>query len=213
MVLTEPITTLTDYAIAVVALILAFSLGRIGWQKKQYSIGLWAIAFASVALAALLGGTCHGFLSVLPKSWLVAFWQGMVCLLSLASFALLIGSIIGTAPAKQQRWLLLAVGVKTSLIWLILLQTPLFEFAALDYSTSLTFVLILQLQALLTGTTPAVPWLIAGTLVSGLALCVLVSRLNLPPLFAANDLYHLVQLVGLGLLYQGAKHLRDRPIR
>lgn len=65
MALTEPITTLTDYAIALVAFILAGSLGRISWQKQQYSIGLWAIAFACVALAAALGGTCHGFTQVL----------------------------------------------------------------------------------------------------------------------------------------------------
>jgi hypothetical protein len=34
--------------------------------------------------------------------------------------------------------------------------------------------------------------------------------LTLAPAFNQNDLYHLVQLVGLGLLYQGARQLKDR---
>lgn len=208
--LTEPITTVTDYAIALVAFILASRLGRISWQTRQYSIGLWAIAFACVAFAAAFGGTCHGFIQVLRKPWLIALWQGMIYLLSLASFSLLIGSVLGSVPAKQQRWLLFAVIAKTLLAGLILIQRPLFELAVLDYGTSLILLLMLQLRSLWIQPTPSAPGFIAGVLVSGMALGVLLSSWSLPPLLVANDLYHLVQLLGLVLLYQGAKQLRDQ---
>lgn len=213
IVLTEPITTLTDYAIALVAFILASRLGRMSWRTRQYSIGLWAIAFACVAFAAAFGGTCHGFIQVLSATWLIALWQGMIYLLSLASFTLLIGSVLGSVPSKQQRWLLFAVIIKTLLAGLVLIQRPLFEFAVLDYGTSLILLLMLQLRSLLIQPTPSAPGFIAGILVSGMALGILLSGLSLPPLLVANDLYHLVQIIGLGLLYQGAKQLRDQGHR
>lgn len=209
MVLTEPITTLTDYAIAMVAFVLAGSLGRISWHKQQISVGLWAIAFICVAVAAALGGTCHGFLRVLDSVWLIRFWTGMIYLLSLASLAMLLGSILGGVPVQQQRWLLLATVAKSLLIWVILSRMPLFEIAVIDYGTSLMMVLLLQLRSLLVGPSDSASWLVAGIVVSGLAIGILASRLIVSPLLNANDLYHLVQLVGLGLLYQGAKRLRD----
>lgn len=210
MVLSEPTTTLTDYAIAIVAAIFAVCLGRIGWSNQQLSVRLWAAAFAFVAIAAALGGTWHGFGVGLEAPLKQRLWQMMLYALSVASFTMLAGTIISAVSLPIQRWLLLGVVGKSLLIWIGLLRLPRFETAAIDYLAAMGVVLFLQLRSLSRLPTGAAPWLIGGTLVSGLALGLLKSGFTVSPSFNQNDLYHLVQLLGLGLLYQGARRLKDR---
>jgi hypothetical protein len=199
--MSEPITTLTDYALAGIAFIFAGFLLRGGWLKQQISISCWGIAFGFVALAAALGGTCHGFfvqLGALGHD----LWRVMVYSISWASLTLLSGSIFGSLAPPGRDWLLLAALIKSLCLWS---SAPSFGAVAFDYMASLGAVLMLQVWR----PAAASPWLIAGILTSGLALTLLYSQLTVGRLTAA-DLYHLVQLAGLGLLYQGAKRLRDR---
>jgi hypothetical protein len=58
MTVTEPATMLTDYALALLCTGFAISLGRRGGGRRM---GLWVAAFLVTALAALAGGTAHGF--------------------------------------------------------------------------------------------------------------------------------------------------------
>ena len=202
--MTEPITTITDYALAGVAFIFAGFLLRVGWQKRQISVGCWGLAFGFVGLAAAIGGTCHGFFMLLGALG-QNLWQAMIYSLSLASLLLLIGSVVGSLARPVRAWLLLAALIKSAYLWVSLLSQPDFKAVALDYAIALAIVLGLQLWRL----DSAACWLIAGILTSGLALLLLGCQLTAGVLTSA-DLYHLVQLVGLGLLYQGAKQLRDR---
>lgn len=212
MILSEPTTTLTDYLLAVAAFIFAGLLWRRGYSQK--AVCWWAVAFAWVGVAATLGGTCHGFVLWLGNVWNARLWQMMVYALSFASLSMLVGTLYSCLSAKRRRvWLLVAFG-KGVAIWTILLQMPQFNLAAADYASAMAIVLILQTRVL--GTTSsqtalrAAVWMIAGILVSGLAIGILGSGFTLSAFFNHNDLYHLVQLGGLGLLYQGAKQLSDR---
>jgi hypothetical protein len=210
ILLSEPTTTLTDYAIAIVAAIFAVCLGRSGWSNQQLSVRLWSVAFAFVAMAAALGGSWHGFGLWLGTPLKQQLWQAMLYALSLASIAMLTGTIVSTVSPPLQRWLLLGAVGKSLLTWIELLRSPRFETAAIDYLVAMGMVLLLQLRSLSGLPTSSAAWLVAGILVSGLALGLLNSGLTLAPAFNQNDLYHLVQLVGLGLLYQGARQLKDR---
>lgn len=207
--ITEPTTTLTDYAIALISLTLAERLLRVGWQNQQISVCFWAVAFGFVTIAAALGGTCHGFVLMLEAALSKLLWQMMIYAISLASFCLLAGTIFSSISRRSQPWALLAVTTKSSLIWISLIQLPRFDTAALDYGSAMVIVLLLQLRTLAAAPTRAATWLIAGILVSGLAIVVLISGFELSENFNHNDLYHLVQIIGLGLLYQGAKQLKD----
>lgn len=209
--ISEPTTTLTDYLIAVAAFIFAGLLLRRGYSQK--SVCWWAAAFAWVGLAAALGGTCHGFVLWLGNVWSARLWQIMVYALSFASVSMLVGTLYSCLPAKRRRfWLLVAFG-KGIAIWTILLQMPQFNLAAADYISAMAIVLMLQTHAFSTASSQTVSraavWMIAGILVSGLAIGILGSGFALSAAFNHNDLYHLVQLGGLALLYQGAKQLSD----
>jgi len=69
----EPITTLTDYGIAIECLIFAGLLLGHRWIGR-----LWATAFISVSGAAILGGTYHGFAEFLSWEHRYGLWQGML---------------------------------------------------------------------------------------------------------------------------------------
>lgn len=223
--MTEPTTTLTDYAIAVFGFIFAVFLLRVGW-RRQRSVCLWAIAFGFVAIAAGLGGTCHGFVRQLGIPLTSCLWDLMIYALSLASFALLTGTIFSTVPQPRQHWMLAATFTKSLLTWTSLLYQPSFTIAACDYGAAIAIALILHLRSLTQAAAPTLLvqqakrqrpemrradlWMIIGILISGLAIGVLSSQFTFALHFNQNDLYHLVQLVGLGALYQGAKQLQDR---
>lgn len=216
--MTEPITTLTDYAISLFALIFAGVLLHQSWRQRQVSISLWAMAFGFVALAAGLGGTCHGFVSILGQPLIQRFWTGMLYALTLASLALLWGTLLSTLAPPWQRWGLLAALAKASLIWCILPALPLtasrFTPVAWDYGSGLGVALLLYGGVYLTQSRQSraaktAGWMVAGIIISAVAIGVLGSRMTVGSLTAA-DLYHLIQLAGLALLFQGTRQLRDQ---
>jgi hypothetical protein len=206
--MTEPTTTLTDYAIAVFTLIFAGSLLRVGWINQQTGVLLWAAAFGFVSVAAALGGTCHGFMLGLGEPLTQTLWELMIYTLTLASFSMLAGTIISSVPAKFQRWCLLGAVTKSTFAWTVLVHLPRFGVAAFDYAFAMAIVFVLQLKVLADSPSRAPGWILSGILISGVAIGILDSDFTI---FALNhnDLYHLVQLVGLGLIYQGARQLKD----
>jgi hypothetical protein len=100
MSLTEPTTMLTDYLLTVLAAAFAISLRhRAGncdrTQSNPFrdrSAGLWPLAFGVTALAALAGGTAHGFRLYLGELGHARVWQLTVGLIVLSA-----GLIMGAA--------------------------------------------------------------------------------------------------------------------
>lgn len=201
--LVEPITTLTDYAIALESLI----FGRLLWQKssRHPAVQGWIVAFVGVAIAAVLGGTWHS----IPDHWpaLVSrfFWQGMVLSLGLASFGMLAGSVLSTIPQRWQIWAMLAVFSK-SLVYLSSAVTcQYFDCAIIDYFSAMLIVLLLQLKPALKQVVSA-RWIAGGVVVSAIAIGVEATRFS-PGFLSHNDLYHLIQMVALYSFYRGARAL------
>jgi uncharacterized membrane protein HdeD (DUF308 family) len=62
MQITDPVTVLTDYALAATSLYYAYHLARIMGPQNRVSVWLWCSAFLASAVAALLGGIYHGFM-------------------------------------------------------------------------------------------------------------------------------------------------------
>lgn len=198
-----------------VASILAGFLWRTGSLRQIWAIRWWAVAFGSVALAAGLGGTCHGFVYWMPGTTLFQLWTGMLYAVSFASLTMLVGTIGASSFPPTQGWLMVGAGLKAIVVWAILLQSPHFRVVVLDYGLSLGIVLALQVlwicrKAGASQSLQPAGWIGAGVLVSGLAMAVLGSQISIAAVLHPNDLYHLVQMVGLGLLYQGAKQLQDQ---
>ena len=185
----EPIAAVTDYAIALECLLFAGLLLRFGWPER-----LWAAAFGSVAIAALLGGTYHGFAASLSEIGSDYIWQGTLLALAIASFLMVV------AAAWHTRWRLGWTALATvKLIVLLSLEMEIWGFAVqiIDYLGALGIAMILQK----TGTA----WMASGIAISGVAACFLIipwsPALSVSPFVG----YHLIQMVAIHCIYQSIR--------
>jgi hypothetical protein len=200
MQIAEPTTLLTDYLIAAESALFALLI----WRKSPLPLplNLWAAAFLGVAIAAFLAGTCHGFTFDLSHSMLRLLWQTMLASLGIASSLMLTAAILLTLQHPWRRWGTLAVLFKTValLVWAI----PRTSFIAmvLDYMVALFLGVILYWRN--SPKLPSTRWLMAGFTVSLLGATVQILTVSPAPWFNQNDLYHVIQMVALYLLFRGA---------
>lgn len=76
--------------------------------------------------------------------------------------------------------------------------------AIVDYSVAFGFVLAAHAWAWYRTRDPSAGWIVSAVLVSFLAAGIQAAGLAPHPQFNHNDLYHVVQMMGMWLLYRGA---------
>lgn len=210
MMITEPATTLTDYAIAVESLIFTVLLVRTEQSHLQRSRQLWAATFACVGLAAFLGGTCHGFVNTLGNDVVKVLWQVMLCSIGIASIFMISATVISTLPQRWHGWFLIGISVKTFLYLLWAIQYTHYGYAVADYLSAMLIVIFLEIRAIYKVINPSSAWwILAGICISGVAVGVQGSGLAIAHYLNHNDLYHLVQMIALYLFYRAAICLKD----
>ena len=112
MHLSEPVTTLTDYALGAASLCFAVLLLQTS-APRPISVRLWSIGFFVSAIAAFVGGTYHGFKPALDDSALRSLWNITIYSIG-ASGAFMVSGVLTSSISrhhKATRWLLLGVVV------------------------------------------------------------------------------------------------------
>jgi hypothetical protein len=113
MSLTEPVTTLTDYALAVASLGFAISLSRSIGPRNRVSAWYWCAAFIASAIAAVAGGTYHGFATHLEGETRRALWN--VTIFSMGACGAFITAGVRSASIRRNdgtaKWLVYGVVV------------------------------------------------------------------------------------------------------
>lgn len=204
----EPVTVLTDYLLAGASAWLGARL----WRNRaaQRARAYWSIAFFALALGALLGGTWHGvapWLSAGASRWL---WYATVVAVGAASFAMLAGSAWAACNPALRTFLAAFAAGKFALFAAWMLAHKGFIYVVADSGTTMAAVIVLHGYAALRHADMAARWLLAGVAVSILAALVQASGFALHRHFNHNDLYHVVQIAAMFLLWRGAAALRDR---
>lgn len=184
MNLHEPTTLATDYLLTIAAAVFAIRLWRTNRQ--------WALAFLFTAAGSFFGGTYHGFGPVVGVLTATVLWKLTVFSIGLASFFLVLGS-------GRQLLLVALVKLIVYMSWMTVHSD--FVWVVIDYGIALLIVGVVQLVR----RGPSTPWVIGSIVVSVLGALVQMSRLTLHEHFNHNDLYHLIQLVALWLLYRGGR--------
>lgn len=180
----EPATVLTDYALAAVCVFLGIRL--IGKTK------FWALAFLALALAALLGGTWHGFW----QSDLL--WKATTLSVGIASFGMVVGSALQTTGGTVLRTLVAFAAIKSVLYTAWMIRRDDFVWVVVDTGIALLIVGALYLWRF-NG------WMLAGVAISIVAGAVQASGLRLHEHFNHNDLYHVIQIAAMLVFYRGLK--------
>ncbi len=211
MTIAEPMTMLTDYALAGVSGWLGVLLFRA--RTGQAARSSWALAFAALALAAALGGTYHGFAPQLSERTLDLIWQATVFTAGVASFGMLAGSVIAASAGGLRKVLLAFAAAKLALYSGWMLVHSEFIYVIADSGTTMAALTVLHGWSAIRRRDRASAWVLGGVGVSVVAAGVQASGFALHRHFNHNDLYHLIQILAMVLLYVGARQLRDRSKR
>lgn len=210
MQISEPMTMFTDYVLAVLTMILAVLLLGVGRIKSQVSIKLWAAALVATAVAAVVGGTSHGFALHFGEVMKIALWKVTVYAIGLASFFMLSGTIMASVAGPLGRWLQAAAVLKFIVYAVWMATHDEFRYVIYDYAPAMFGVLMLQVYAYFSRREASVKWIIAGILVSFAAAGIQQSGFTLHQHFNYNDIYHIIQMGAIYLLYKGALLLNDQ---
>lgn len=206
MIISEPVTTLTDYGLAGEALIFAgLLLKRKDKSLISPPILFWAAAFVGVAIAALCGGTYHGFSLSLSMNAKWELWRGIIFALSFTSGCML-AAAVSELPQWVRWWGWGAIALKSALYLSWTALHPNFVYSIIDYLSAMLLLLLLQIRTTdrqVDGRNSA-GWMIAGVLGSLIAAGVQGIGFKGAEYFNQNDLYHLVQMVALYFFYRGA---------
>lgn len=206
MRISEPMTMATDYLMGALALWLGARL----WRSPESGGGRarrWlAAALFALAGAAFLGGSAHGFALHLGEISSRVVWTLTELVVGGASFALLAAAFHATlrAAARGPALALAALQLGIYAVWI--LDHDDFVWVIADYGGAMLVVLALMLWR---RRRPGALWIAAGIVVSFAAAAIQQSGLTLHAHFNHNDLYHVVQMGALGLLYAGGSRLRD----
>jgi len=201
----EPATFLTDYLLAGLGVGLAVLL----WTATDAGGAqrLWAAALATIGAGAAIGGSSHALGAGEEVGWL---WNGTMIAIGLASCLLGVAAVrafVGQPRIRTGLTAILSLGVLAYVWWV--LGHPDFQWAVLDYGLTLSALLMAACVLWWCRREASAPWLIGAIVVSFVAAGVQQLELSPHSRFNHNDLYHLVQAVGLWLFYRAGRRLPD----
>lgn len=205
--MTEPDVTISDYGLFLECTVFAWLLAR---RPGHGPLRTWiCLFFACTGVAALLGGTVHGFF--LDDTTLVsrALWKGSLLAIGAAAFA---GSAMAAeilAPGRARGIVGVAAALMLVYALVVLFVTDVFSVAVAAYLPAA----LLLLAAFILGahsvrTASAARAGVAGLALTFAAAFIQQRRIALHPLyFNHNAFYHVVQAIGLALIFLACRQL------
>jgi hypothetical protein len=204
--LLEPASALTDLALGLVAVALAWRSRR--WSGPQR---YWCFAFAAAGAGALLGAAYHAGVKTDGRVGSTSWTLITLCLAVMVSFLLAgtVATVVG--PDRGRFWLWLRSAGLT--VYAVAALSGHAGLGSLLASESLTMaaILVLWWRAWRRGVphSEVVVLAIATSAVGG-AIRVMPIEFTLGLAFNGTALYHLAQIPGLLLLYRGIREEGDR---
>ena len=198
MGIVEPMTMVTDFMITIVAAFCFFKL------KKHKASKYWQQAFVFLGLSALAGGAHHGFSNLWSEE--LNFYSWKLTLLSIGGVSLnLAFEAIYRLKTKYSKSLRTLFALKTSLYFVVILFfADQFFVVILEYLPNLIFLLMISIYLFFKERMQTHFYIIIGVLISLMAAGIQVSGWSLHEHFNHNDLYHVVQIIGLIFYYKSA---------
>ena len=202
---------ITDYMLAALAIWCAFRLVVPTGAQPSTSRVLWGSGLAALALSSVAGGTYHGFSAAMGPEAAAALWIATACGVGLMDLLMLSASLTAMLEPRWRRLALCAAGLKFLFFAAWMMRHDAYRYVVYDYLLAWIAILVLH-TATTAGRQPASTWILAGLLVSLAAAAVQLLGISPHQQFNHNDLYHVIQMGGVYLLYRGGALLRDRQV-
>lgn len=204
--LSEPMTLATDYVLGLLSFYFAWRMTAQGTERARRH---WIGAFAACGVAALFGGTHHGFLPYLGSGAATVIWKVTLFAIGWAAFEAGMATVRTHLRASLQRPLTMLLAVQLAVYGVGVAGTDEFLIAIIDYSVIFCFVLVVHLRAWIRKQDRAAAWIAAGVVTSFAGAGVQAAGLAPHPHFNHNDLYHVIQMAGTWMLYRGASRTAE----
>jgi len=208
VILIEPDVALTDFGLAAECVLFA---GWLQWRGMIDSpLRRWfVVLFAALGIAALLGGITHGFLPDAQADASRVVWIATLVAIGIAALASwAVGAHVLFAKTAA-RWFVMAAALLFVLnVAAVLYVSRSFLVAIIFYAPAIVFALIAFVLAYRSSGSPPVLFAIAGIVLSLIAAVIQQTQTGMASLgLSHNALYHLVQAVGLLLIFLMARSL------
>jgi hypothetical protein len=200
----EPDVTLTDYCLAIECALFAFLL----YQKaRKAPLRFWFILFfVSTGLAALVGGTLHGFFLDPGAIGYHILWQITLIAIGLTAMATwTIGARLWFTPPIARQVSVLAAVEFALYVALVLVFTTDFLVAVVNYVPAAIFLLIVFSGLYANLKTPQLLAGVIGVVLTFVAAAVQTAGVALHQVyFNHNALYHAIQAFALLMIFRAA---------
>jgi len=197
----EPMTVLTDILLAAAAVYGGVQIYSVSATPVHL---FFSLSFFLIALGTLTGATIHAIRHTSLGSWVPLLWRITGIAVGTSVSAMLAATCYHTLPAEYAdilRWTVLGLSIiYAGYIW----RDYRFRNVIVFYSISMALVLgAMGLNYVATGS-PGAKFIAVGVLISFGAAAVQRSGFKLARHFNHNDIYHVIQLIGLYFFYRGA---------
>jgi len=208
--ISEPTTAATDYLIMVFAWWFGGRLFHLQGDSANSAIRFWGLAFIFIGLGAVFGGTSHGLATYLGERADFYIWKTTVYAVGLSMLFAVAGTIVATPLGNAMRKTLHILNVTAFAIYATwMLGHSAFVYVIYHYVPAMITIALLQVLVYVRQRSSGPLWLIAGVVITLCGAIIQQSGLTIHEYFNNNDLYHLIQIVGLILLYRGARALGE----
>jgi hypothetical protein len=199
----EVVTMTTDYLLA------ASAFGAAMWLWNTAAGGpgrWWAAAFVATGVAAVLGGTSHGYAPVLDKQTHGLVWRLTYVTVGIANFCILHGASLAVVPPRARRAVLALLVARLLAVAAALIVLAQFRYVLYDFAITLAGLLGLAAVLCLRSQRGAA-WLVAGVAASVLGAIIQLGRYGQGRVFNHNDLFHVAQAAGIALYARAGRDL------
>jgi len=204
----EPTTMLTDLVIMAVAWLLARQLLQNEQHRRYRSRFYWGAGLLFIGLGALQGAISHGLAAYLGDTADTLIWKGTVYSIGFSMVFALGGTLEGAplaAGARRFFWVVNLVAFLVYAAWMI--SHDDFLYVIYFYVPAMLLIAALQVWALLGKQSHGAGWILGGVVVTLFGAVVQQSGFTLHTHFNYNDMFHLIQVVGLLLFFRGITRL------
>jgi len=201
--ITEPVTMLTDYLITIFCTVFVILILGQTSNPAAYSL---AGTLLVTGLGAFLGGSSHGFKENLSETTDARLWKSSTLTIGLGATLFFVSAVLSSLANQFLIYLLIVIAVIEFLGYAYWMSShDDFYYVIVNYAALMVIVLILKLISWLVYDEPSSLWLIGGVLVTFIASAFQALKIGIhPKYFNHNDVFHIIQLAGLFLVYQAA---------
>ena len=151
MHITEPVTMLTDFALAAASLSFAYLLyGMIGPQNRV-SAWLWCAGFLTSAVAAAIGATYHGFAQYFDPGTLRLLWDTIMCTMGASAGFWIAGCHAAYIRKEDGSMKWVGAGIGVTLLGAFIQQTGFRHHADFNHNDAFHLIQILAMYLFFKG--------------------------------------------------------------